>query len=179
MSRIASCAPVFIKRVTRNWKHRNTSVSPARCPHELLECLCTLEPDAGVLDLGCGAGNLRAALRSRGWTGHFVGVDISGHAIEAAETSKDNNAEWHVSAIEDFQIAGQKVGAICLCESIYYAKPGAVRALLARRRQSLVPGGRIVIRIWNADLHSEYIAVLVGLGAQSSPPIYVLNEGPN
>lgn len=175
MSRLRSYAPAFIKRIVWNWKHGSTSIDPAACPHDLLECLRTLDSNSGVLDLGCGPGNLRAALRLRGWNGHFIGVDVSEHIIEVAKKSESNNAEWHVSTIEYFPIPNQKVSTICLCESIYYVKPESVSTLLERCRQSLVsPGGRIVIRIWHADWHREYIALLLGLGAQSNPPIYIL-----
>ena len=174
MSKLRSYLPVFIKRIAWNWKHWKR-IDAAACPHDLLECLSTLEPNSAVLDLGCGPGNLRAALRLRGWSGHFIGVDISEKAIEVAKKSEDNNAEWHVSAIENFQIPNQEVSTICLCESIYYVKLGAVPSKVERWRQALVyPGGRIVIRIWHADRHREYIALLSRLGTQSNPPIYTL-----
>lgn len=159
-----------------NWKYQSTSIDPEECPHELLECLGTLGSDSGLLDLGCGPGNLRAALRSRGWNGHFVGVDVSRQVIEVAKKSGDSNAKWHVSAIEDFPVPDQKVSAVCLCESIYYVRPAIIPTLIARCRQSLASGGRIVVRIWQADQHREYITLLAGLGAQSSPPIYILTK---
>jgi SAM-dependent methyltransferase len=174
MSRLRSYVPVFIKRIVWNWKHRSSRIDPATCPLGLLECLRTLDSNSGVLDLGCGPGNLRAALRLRGWNGHFIGVDVSEQVIAIAKKSEDNNAEWHASAIEDFPIPSKKVSIICLCESIYYVKLGSVPALLERCRQSRVSGGRIVIRIWHTDRHREYIALLLGLGAQSNPPIYIL-----
>jgi hypothetical protein len=54
----------------------------------------------------------------------------------------------------------------------------SVPALLARCCQSLLPGGKIVIRISDADRHREYIALLGGLGVQFSPPIYILTKEP-
>lgn len=176
MSNVRDFAPTFVKRIVWDRKHRNVSVDAKRCPHDLLECLSTLEPDAEILDLGCGAGNLRAALRSLGWKGHFIGVDVSQKAIDAAKESQDVNAEWHVSAIEDFGILNQKVGAICLCESLYYVKLGLVPAMLARCRHALKPRGRIVVRIWNSERHREYVALLMSMGVQSNPPIYVLTK---
>jgi trans-aconitate methyltransferase len=174
MSKLRSYVPVFMKKIMWNWKHQRSSIDPARCPRDLLECLRTLESDSGVLDLGCGAGNLRAALRSRGWNGRFIGVDVSEQVMEIARKSKDSHAEWHVSAIEDFPILSQEVGAICFCESIYYVRPSLVPTLLARCRQSLIPQGQIVIRISDADRHREYVTLLTGLGVESKPPIYIL-----
>ena len=122
MSRIRSYCPAFIKRLVWNWKFRSTRNDPAGCPRDLLDCLHTLDFNSAVLDLGCGPGNLRAALRLRGWNGHFIGVDISEQVIEVASKSESNNAEWHVSTIENFPIPHQKVSTICLCESIYYVE---------------------------------------------------------
>ena len=176
MSKLRSYVPVFIKRIIWNRKHQGSSIDPARCPQDLLECLRTLGSDSAVLDLGCGAGNLRAALRSRGWNGYFIGIDVSEQVTEIAKKSRDSNAEWHVSAIEDYPILSRRVEAICLCESIYYIRPLSVPALLVRCRQSLVPEGRIIIRIWDADRHREYVALLESFGAQSKPPIYILTK---
>lgn len=171
-----SHAPGFVKRIVWDWKHRHTRVNPKGFPHELLECLGSLDSDSGVVDLGCGPGNLRAALRSRGWNGHYVGVDVSQEVIEVAKKSKDTNAEWHVSTIEEFPILSHKVSTICFCETIYYVKPEFVLRLLEQCRQSLVCGGRIVIRIWDTKQHRDYVAIVAGLGAQSDPPIYILSK---
>jgi SAM-dependent methyltransferase len=174
MSKLRSYAPVFMKKIIWNRKHQRSSIDPDRCPQDLLEALRTLSSSASVLDLGCGAGNLRAALRSRGWKGRFVGVDVSEQVTAIAQKSADQDAEWFVSAIENFPILEAKVDAICLCESIYYVKPLSVPALIARCRQSLAPGGRIFIRIWDTEQHQEYVGLLEGLGVQSKAPIYIL-----
>jgi SAM-dependent methyltransferase len=168
--------PVFIKRAVWNWKHQSTGIDPRRCPQDLLEALRTLGADACVLDLGCGPGNLRAALRLRGWKGHFIGVDVSEKVIAVARKAHDSNAEWHAAPIEGFTVPDQKANAVCLCESIYYVKPKSVPLLIDRCRHSLGSPGRIVIRIWHADRHREYIDILLGLGAQPTPPIYILNH---
>jgi SAM-dependent methyltransferase len=175
VAKLRSSLPVFVKRIVWNWKHRESSTEAALCPHELLDSLSNLEVKAAVLDLGCGPGNLLAALRVRGWNGHFIGVDVSEKTIEIAKKSGDANAEWRVSAIENFPIPSQKVSTVCLCESIYYVNLGDVSGPLKRCRECLEPGGRIVIRICHAAEHREYIELLSSLGAQANPPIYVLN----
>lgn len=175
MSKLRAYAPIFIKRIAWNRKHLDTSVNPEKFPEALLENLFSSESHSGVLDLGCGTGNLRAALRLRGWNGRYIGVDISEQAIDTARKLEDNNAEWHVSAIEDFPFPNQKVSIICICESIYYVELGHVPALIERCRNSLVHGGRIVIRIVHATRHREYIKLLSGLGARSNPPVYTIN----
>ena len=119
--------PVFIKRMVWNWKYQSTSMIPPRARMDCWSASVHWSPTPDSLIQGCGPGNLRAALRTRGWNGHFVGVDVSEQVIEVARKSEDTNAEWHVSAIEDFPIPHQKVSTICLCESIYYVDPGSVQ----------------------------------------------------
>jgi 2-polyprenyl-3-methyl-5-hydroxy-6-metoxy-1,4-benzoquinol methylase len=175
MSSLRRYAPGFVKHVVWNWKYRSAGIHPEECPRSLLERLRTLEPDARVLDLGCGPGNLRAALRLCGWNGRYIGCDVSEQAIATANRSGDTNAEWHVSTIEDFPTLDEKVNTICLCESIYYVRVGLVPALLERCRESLIsPGGQILIRIWHVDQHREYIALLARMGAEAAPPVYTL-----
>ena len=42
------------------------------------------DPDASVLDYGCGYGALRSYLRERGHRGPYIGFDISQRMIETA-----------------------------------------------------------------------------------------------
>ena len=174
MSRLRAYAPAWIKRFVWNRKHRNEALDPHGCPHEMVDSLATMDPNASLVDFGCGPGNLRAALRSRGWKGHYIGIDASDQAIEEGKKYEDKNAEWHVSTIEDFPVLTDKVNTICFCESIMYVRPKLVPAVFARCHQSLAPGGRIVIRVAHKDRHYEYIELFGKLGAQANPPIYVL-----
>ena len=112
----------------------------------------------------------------RGWNGRYVGVDVSRKVIEdVAATCNDINAEWHISAIENFPTFGTLFDTICFCESICYVKVGSVSSLLGRCRESLVSGGRIVVRICDANRHREYVSLLNELGFKAAPPIYVLD----
>jgi 2-polyprenyl-3-methyl-5-hydroxy-6-metoxy-1,4-benzoquinol methylase len=176
MSRLRAYAPAWIKRLVWNRKHKNAALDPAGCPHEMLDSLTALDPNASLADFGCGTGNLRASLRSRGWKGHYIGIDTSDRAIEEAKRYEDHNAEWHVSTIEDFPDLTQKVSTISFCESIYYVQPKFVPGVLARCQQSLAPGGRILIRVAHTERHVEHIELLKQLGAHAMPPIYVLQK---
>jgi 2-polyprenyl-3-methyl-5-hydroxy-6-metoxy-1,4-benzoquinol methylase len=176
MTRLRSHAPTFIKKVVWNWKHRMGIISPSRCPRDLLECLNSLRPDANLLDLGCGAGNLRAALRLRGWKGRFIGIDVSETILDTARMAGDPNSEWHASTIEEFPFPETSVSVVCLCESIYYVKPTSVVRLLDRCRQVIgADGGRIVIRICHSNRHTEHIALLKSLGAQRDGSLFIFD----
>jgi SAM-dependent methyltransferase len=53
------------------------------------------DPDASVLDYGCGYGALRSYLRARGHRGPYIGFDISQRMIDAARAGgSDANAQF-------------------------------------------------------------------------------------
>ena len=176
VNNIRSSAPPLVKKFIWDRKHRTNSINPAKCPDDLLGCLDSLKSDSAVLDLGCGTGNLRAALRKRGWKGRFIGVDVSQVAIETARKSEDENSEWHVSTIEKFPIPTQMVDAVVFCESIYYVREEALATLLGRCHQPLTRGGRIISRIWDPHEHHNYVKLLLKLGAEDSSPLYILTK---
>jgi SAM-dependent methyltransferase len=55
------------------------------------------DPDASVLDYGCGYGALRSYLRERGHRGPYVGFDISQRMIDAAHASNPDPTARFVS----------------------------------------------------------------------------------
>jgi SAM-dependent methyltransferase len=55
------------------------------------------DPDASVLDYGCGYGALRSYLRERGYRGPYIGFDISERMIETARANAGNDAALFVS----------------------------------------------------------------------------------
>ena len=177
MSRLRSYAPSFVKKLVWDRKHRTRPIHAESCPADVVEALGNMGPDSVILDLGCGAGNLRAALRLRGWRGHYIGVDVSATAIETARSAGDESAEWYVSPIEDFPLSGRSIDAICFCESIYYVRPGAVPDLLCRCCSTLAQSdSRILVRIWHTDRHLEYVEMLSRLTETDQPPLYAVGR---
>lgn len=55
------------------------------------------DPDASVLDYGCGYGALRTYLRERGHRGTYIGFDISQRMIDAARAGCVDEAAWFVA----------------------------------------------------------------------------------
>jgi tRNA (uracil-5-)-methyltransferase TRM9 len=45
-----------------------------------------IKPNAAVLDVGCGNGTLAQALAARGFSGHYLGLDMSASLLNKAET---------------------------------------------------------------------------------------------
>lgn len=69
------------------------------------------DPEASVLDLGCGYGDFLAVLRAAGHRGRYVGVDLAPGMIEAARALHGEGPDraWHLGATPpapcDFAIA--------------------------------------------------------------------------
>jgi SAM-dependent methyltransferase len=79
-------APAFVKRLVWDRKHRRRQTDGSLCPQDFIDLLTPrLHPTDRLVGLGCGEGNLLAALRARGWKGRYIGVDISERAIRTAK----------------------------------------------------------------------------------------------
>ncbi len=151
---LRSFAPIFVKRLVWNRKHLGREINGSLCPLDFVDFLTPiLRPSDRLVDLGCGQGNLLAALRARGWKGRYIGVDISERAIATAKQMQDADAEWCVSPIETF--AARESNIVCFVESLYYARN--VPELLRRWEHSAN-----YIRICNSERHADVIAHLGG-----------------
>jgi SAM-dependent methyltransferase len=73
--------------------------------------LLAADPDASVLDLGCGFGDFLRFLRASGHRGRFIGYDVAASMIEKARAlyGEDHDRQWHVGArpaeAADFAVA--------------------------------------------------------------------------
>lgn len=110
-----------------------------------------------VLDIGCGFGDatqqLAALVRPEG---SVLGVDVSPRFIEAAtgEAAGVANAEFAVADVqtttfdERFDMAFSRFG------TMFFANPVAA---LRNVRNSLVPGGKLVIVVWRSKVENEWL----------------------
>jgi SAM-dependent methyltransferase len=60
------------------------------------------EPDASLLDYGCGYGALAAYVRGQGHRGRYVGFDVSDSMVDAART--------HLASLADCRVTSQRAG---------------------------------------------------------------------
>jgi ubiquinone/menaquinone biosynthesis C-methylase UbiE len=103
--------------------------------------------DETVLDIGCGTGNLTAALLRRlAATGRVEAVDVSPCMIEVARRKvADARVRWHLAEAEHLPLAdGTCDRAVCYSVWPHFDDPGAVARELGR---VLRPGGRI--HVWH------------------------------
>jgi SAM-dependent methyltransferase len=66
-----------------------------------------------IIDIGCGYGDLGSYLRSCGWRGEYVGVDINPQLIEEGRTRYGDDAHLIVADIQETPL--QRVADWCFC----------------------------------------------------------------
>lgn len=106
-----------------------------------------LEPAEHILDVGCGTGNLTAAiLRALSSSGKITAVDISERMIELARTKvPDSRVCWICAAVEHLAPSPERFDRI-ICYSVWphLTNPRLAAGLF---RQMLKPGGKL--HIWH------------------------------
>ncbi|GAA2772639.1 class I SAM-dependent methyltransferase [Saccharopolyspora taberi] len=118
-----------------------------------------IEPDARVLDIGCGNGQTTREAARRATAGSALGVDLSSHMVELARARAREegvaNAEFEQADAqthafgEAFDIAISRHGAM------FFGDAPAAFANIAR---SLRPGGRLVLLTWQPLERNEFIS---------------------
>lgn len=115
------------------------------------------QPDVNVLDVGCGNGTLARALKSEGFTGAYLGVDMSAGLLEKAETLLSASTNSHFNFYQ-FDIADpQWISQIpqmtyqwVAAFAVLHHLPGKdLRLQIARDfRQLISPDGCVTVSVW-------------------------------
>ena len=112
-----------------------------------------LPPDANVLDLGCGNGQLAFELVEGGFSGSYLGLDSSAALIKTAAAGTAGNVGFMQRDLSDEDWDQGLPGApydIVMCFATLHHIPGeALRlALLEKVRGLLLDGGRFIFSTW-------------------------------
>ena len=102
---------------------------------------------ARILDAGSGPGRLGGELARRGHT--VVGVDWDPFLIEAAKEDHPD-ATWIAGDLVELDLPAQGIDEgfdviVCAGNVMTFLAPGTAPEVLARMREHLVPGGRVVV----------------------------------
>ena len=118
-------------------------------------------PDASVLEIGCGSGELLSRLRAR----RKVGVDVSeGQILKAREKTPD--AEFHVQAAEALSL-NERFDYILISDTLNFAAD--VQQVFERLHSVSHPGTRLVVNYPSA-LWRPVFAIAKALGLKSKEP---------
>lgn len=131
------------------------STTRARLQPGVQRLLAQIPTQTRVLDLGCGNGNLARALARRGHQGVYVGLDWSEDLLTRARAGQPDpdRFQFHQADLAaddwDGRLAGQTFD-VALAFAVLHHLPGeALRLqLLARVRNLLAPGGRLMFSNW-------------------------------
>jgi ubiquinone/menaquinone biosynthesis C-methylase UbiE len=115
------------------------------------------EPGDRILDVGCGFGDTTQQLAAlAGPQGSALGVDASPRFIAAAteEAAGIENVRFEVADVESTAFDGSFEMAFSRFGTMFFANPVAA---LRNVRQSLVPGGRLVMVVWRAKVENDWL----------------------
>ena len=134
--------------------YRRLIAWPQRIAREwpFLERALASAPSRAVLDLGSGTGEHSRHLAAHGYD--VTGVDSSASMIAAAEdTPLPPNLRFVAADIADIGALsiGPAGGAICLGNTLPHLHDAAMRRLASGLKDTLLPGGVVVLQILNYD----------------------------
>ena len=114
-----------------------------------------------ILDAGCGAGPLSAALRDRGAT--VTGFDASGGMLELARRRLGDDADLRLADLADpLPFPDGAFDDVVACLVLHYLKDWT--APLAELRRVLVPGGRLIVAVAHPFV-TQLVRMQAGPGA--------------
>jgi SAM-dependent methyltransferase len=121
------------------------------CLHDELVARASLVPGEHVLDVACGSGLVAfRAAEAVGPYGKVVGIDVSGHMLDAArrraEERRVRNASFERMDAEDLQLPDASFNVVlCALGLMYMPEP---EQALREMRRVLRPGGRMLVAVW-------------------------------
>ena len=102
-----------------------------------------------LLDLGCGSGSFLVEAERQGWS--VAGVDISKPALDRARQRVSGSAMLHLGKIEDLPVEAHSFDVITLWDVFDHLENPT--QTLKSLRNLLSPGGLIVFRLRNSQIH--------------------------
>jgi SAM-dependent methyltransferase len=128
-----------------------------------------------VIDVGCGTGSTTRAAARRAVSGWVLGVDLSSVMLATARRKADEEGLANIEFLQaDAQIHPFRPGsfnvAISRTAAMFFTDRVAALTNIGR---ALIPGGRLVLLVWQPPARNEWFTELTGAlaaGRQLPPP---------
>ncbi len=153
--------------IALEWDAVRTTLSPAEA--RVFALLCDgLQPNAHVLDLGCGTGRpIAERLADRQL--RVTGVDQSANMLELARLRLPDH-RWVLAAIETY-FPVQQFAAAVAWDSLFHVPRAEHSPIFARVRACLPIGGRFALTVGGSN-HAPFTDIMLGqrFSYDSHPP---------
>ncbi len=141
------------------------SATRQRLQPGVLRILEQISPEADLLDLGCGNGELAHELARCGHAGSYTGVDFSPTMLEQAAVGQPENFQFKLSDLSTpgwtASLAGSHYDAVLAFALLHHLPGMEMRTQLLRAVRSLLkPAGRFIHSEWQF-LNSPRLAARV------------------
>lgn len=133
------------------------SATRARLQPGVIQILEQIPPNANILDLGCGNGELARTLAERGHSGHYTGLDFSAELLDVARTGSQgfsnisfaradlSTSEWS----SPFTTQNSQFDLILAFATLHHLPGRELHIETLRKTHSLLnPSGRFVHSNW-------------------------------
>ena len=139
-------------------KYRNGAWNFSAEDSDLMRVIETYAAKGNILALGCGTARQVSSLKPGSFES-FVGVDLSPEAIAQANKRAGDRVRFEVGDMTKYQCR-RRFEVILFPDSIYYVNAWSRGKLLRRMRESLSPGGRIIITIAQPQRYADILNMI-------------------
>jgi SAM-dependent methyltransferase len=139
-------------------KYRNGAWNFSGEDSDLMRLIETYAAKGNILALGCGTAQLVSFLKPDSFES-FLGVDLSPEAIAQANQRASDRVKFEVGDMTEFQCR-RRFEVILFPDSIYYVNARSREKLLRRMRESLSPGGRVIVAIAQPQRYADILGMI-------------------
>jgi ubiquinone/menaquinone biosynthesis C-methylase UbiE len=168
-------------RVLMNTTTRTNFDTELRRHNDVLRQACGIQVHDHILDIGCGTGQTTRQAALIAQAGSALGIDVSAPSIERARqlarTARLRNVVFEQADAQTYRFPPDRFDvAISRFGTMFFDDPVAAFANIAR---ALRPAGRLVMMVWQAHEHNEWIVAINRALEAVEAPVADISEDPN